>query len=203
MHAGVVVAGGRSTRFDGADKAVAELAGTPMIRRVADRIAGPVDELVVNCRTDQRERIAGALADYPHPVTYALDDRPDEGPLAGLARGLHATDADRAFAVACDVPFVDPAFVRYLFDRAAAHEAAVPKPDEYREALHAVYRPDAAADAAMRALDRGERRAVALLDGLDVVSVTAEEIDAHATTGSFESLNTRAAFDAAAERFEP
>ncbi|QLC34176.1 molybdenum cofactor guanylyltransferase [Halarchaeum sp. CBA1220] len=203
MHAGVVVAGGRSTRFDGADKAVAELAGTPMIRRVADRIAGPVDELVVNCRADQRERIADALAGYPLPVTYALDDRPDEGPLAGLACGLRATDAERAFVVACDVPFVDPAFVRYLFDRAAAHEAAVPKPGGYREALHAVYRPDAAADAAVRALDSGERRAVALLDGLDVASVTAEEIDAHATTGSFESLNTRTAFDAAAERFEP
>ena len=50
MRSGVVVAGGRSTRFGAPDKAVADLGGTPMIRRVADRIAPAVEELVVNCR---------------------------------------------------------------------------------------------------------------------------------------------------------
>ncbi|WP_435096923.1 molybdenum cofactor guanylyltransferase [Halarchaeum sp. P4] len=202
MHAGVVVAGGRSTRFGDADKAVAELAGTPMVRRVADRLAGPVEELVVNCRADQRDAVAAALADYPLPVTYAIDDAPDEGPLAGIERGLRETDAERAFVVACDVPFVDPAFVRYLFDRAAARDAAVPKPEAYHEVLHAVYRTDAAASAASRALERGERKAIAVLDGLDYAVVTAEEVETHAAPGSFENLNTRAAFEAAAERFD-
>ena len=48
MRASLVLAGGRSTRFGDSDKAVAELAGTPMIRRVVDRVAGVVSEVVIN-----------------------------------------------------------------------------------------------------------------------------------------------------------
>lgn len=199
MHAGVVVAGGRSTRFGDADKATAELAGVPMVRRVADRIAGPVDGLVVNCRADQRDAISEALAGYPRPVTYAIDADPDAGPLAGMRDGLRATDADLAFVVGCDAPFVDPAFVRYLFDRAAAHDAAVPERD-YREALHAVYRPGPTAAACADALARGERRALAALAGLDTAVVGAEEIAVHAVERTFENVNTRAALERAAER---
>ena len=66
-----VVAGGRSTRFGDRDKAVADLAGTPMIRRVADRLADVTDRLVVNCRADQRAAIEDAIAGYPNPVRYA------------------------------------------------------------------------------------------------------------------------------------
>jgi len=200
MHAAVVVAGGRSTRFGGADKAVASLAGTPMIRRVADRLAGPVGELVVNCRTDQRAPIEQALIDYPRPVTYALDDVPDEGPLPGMRAGLRATDAPFAFVVGCDYPFVDPGFVRYLLDRAAAHDAAVPRPDAHPEALHAVYRVEPAVTACEGALDRSERRADAVLDGLDYATVTGEEVEVHTVARTFENVNTRAAFEAAAER---
>ena len=54
MGAGVIVAGGRSTRFGERDKAVADLAGTPMIRRVVDRIAGVTDELGDDVRGLQR-----------------------------------------------------------------------------------------------------------------------------------------------------
>ena len=90
MRSGVIVAGGRSTRFGDADKAVAELAGTPMVRRVADRVAPAVDEVVVNCRADQREAIDAALDGFDHPVSFALDPEPDLGPLAGIAVGLDA-----------------------------------------------------------------------------------------------------------------
>jgi len=200
MHAGVVVAGGRSTRFGEGDKALAPLAGTPMVRRVADRLAGPVDELVVNCRTDQRAEIRAALEGYPRPVRFAIDDAPDEGPLAGMRTGLATTDADLAAVVACDLPFLDPGFVRYLFDRAAAHDAAVPYPDGDPEALHAVYRPGPAVGACERALDRGDRRARAALEGLDRARVVAEEVEAHAVVRTFENVNTRAALADAAER---
>ncbi|GAA0299857.1 molybdenum cofactor guanylyltransferase [Halarchaeum salinum] len=202
MHAAVVVAGGRSTRFGDRDKATASLAGTPLIRRVADRVTGPVETLVVNCRPDQRDAIERALAGVPLPVTYALDApaRADKGPLAGMGTGLRATDAERAFVVACDVPFVDPAFVRYLLDRAAAREAAVPYREGYAEPLHAVYEVRPTVDAIERALADGRRRADAPLDDLDVGVVTEREIDTHAAPGTFTNLNTRAAFEAAENR---
>ncbi|WP_132056748.1 molybdenum cofactor guanylyltransferase [Halorussus amylolyticus] len=200
-RAGVVLAGGRSTRFGGRDKAVADLAGVPMIRRVADRLAPVVDSLVVNCRTDQREAVADAMAGYDRPVSFAIDPDPDEGPMAGIRTGLRATTAAYAAVVACDMPFVDPALVAHLFERADGRDAAVPRPDEWFETTHAVYRADAMADACEAALDRGDRKIIAPLFELDYVAVGPDEL-ADFDARSFENVNTREELAAAADRLE-
>ena len=124
MGAGLIIAGGRSTRFGDRDKAVADLAGTPMIRRVADRIGRVVDELVVNCRVDQIDAIEAALAGADPAPAFAPDERPDEGPMAGIATGLAALNAEYALVVACDMPLVDPTFIEYLFERASGRRGA-------------------------------------------------------------------------------
>ncbi|KAA9398063.1 molybdenum cofactor guanylyltransferase [Haloarcula sp. CBA1130] len=201
MRAGVIVAGGRSTRFGDSDKAVADLAGTPMIRRVADRLGQAVDELVVNCREDQVEAIGVALSDHVLDPTFALDEDPDQGPMAGIATGLEAVDSEYAAVVACDMPSVDPEFVDYLFERAASHEAAVPRPDEWFQTTQAVYHTDSMRDACRRALERGEHKIVEPLFDLDYVVVEREEILEHTTPATFENLNTHEEFEAAAERF--
>jgi len=201
MRAGTIVAGGRSTRFGDSDKAVADLAGTPMVRRVADRLGEAVDELVVNCREDQVEAIEAALSDHALDPAFALDEDPDRGPMAGIATGLGAVDSEYAAVVACDMPFVDPAFISYLFERATSREAAVPRPDEWYQTTQAVYHADAMGDACRRALERGEHKIVEPLFDLDYAIVEREEILEHTALETFENLNTRAEFEAAAERF--
>ena len=200
-RAGVVVAGGRSTRFGDADKATAALAGVPMIRRVADRLAPVVDSLVVNCRAEQVPAIRDAMAGYPLPVAYAEDENADEGPLAGLRTGLAAADAPYAVVVSCDVPFVDPALVEHLSDRAAGRDAAVPRlEDGWFQPMYAVYRTETTARATADALERGERKPIAPLDALDWVEVTEDEVREVSSVETFDNLNTREEFAAAAER---
>ncbi|KOX92093.1 molybdenum cofactor guanylyltransferase [Haloarcula rubripromontorii] len=201
MRAGTIVAGGRSTRFGDSDKAVADLAGTPMIRRVADRLGQAVDELVVNCREDQVEAIEAALSDHALDPEFALDEDPDQGPMAGIATALGAVESEYAAVVACDMPFVDPAFVGYLFERAESHEAAVPRPDDWFQTTQAVYHADAMHDACRRALDRGEHKVVEPLFDLDYVVVEREAVLEHASLDTFRNLNTREEFEAAAEQF--
>ncbi|MEF8781973.1 MAG: molybdenum cofactor guanylyltransferase [Haloarculaceae archaeon] len=200
MGAGIIVAGGRSTRFGDRDKAVADLAGAPMIRRVADRISGAVDELVVNCRADQRDAIARALEGADHAPTFALDENPGAGPMAGIATGLAAVEAEYTVVVACDMPFVDPSFVEFLFERASGHDAAVPRPDEWFQTTQAVYRAEPMATACKDALERGEGRIVEPLFELDYVVVDREEIEARTSVETFKNLNTREEFEAAADR---
>lgn len=200
MRAALVLAGGRSTRFGDRDKAVAELAGTPMIRRVVDRVAGVVSEVVINCRADQVDAIIDAFADSDFSPEFAIDRDPDEGPMAGIARGLEAVAAEYTLVVACDMPFVDPAFAAFLFERAAGHDAAVPRPDEWYQTTQAVYRTKPMAAACRRALDRGDHRIVAPLDDLDEVVIGADEIGRVTTPETFENVNTREEFVAAAER---
>jgi len=212
MPTGAIVAGGRSTRFGDADKATAELAGTPMIRRVADRLAGAddpvppgaaragggepvVDDVVVNCRPDQRDAIEAAMAGYPLPVACALDEEPDLGPMAGIRNACRAAPGEYAFVVACDMPFVDPAFAAHLFERAADRDVAVPQlRDEWYQTTQAVYRADPMADACDAALARDARKIVEPLFELDYVVVGHDDILAVTDPDTFENCNTRAEF---------
>ncbi|QLG27776.1 molybdenum cofactor guanylyltransferase [Halorarum halophilum] len=202
----VVIAGGRSTRFGDRDKAVAPLAGTPMIRRVADRLLDATDRLVVNCRPDQRDAIANALDSYPNPVQYAEDEDPDLGPMAGIRTGLRGVEGwggpdALAFVVACDMPFVEPSLVEYLFDRAADHDAAVPRlDDEWFQTTQAAYRAGPMADACDDALAAGEGKIIAPLFELDYVVVEDDEALEYADESTFENINTEEEFEAAERR---
>jgi molybdopterin-guanine dinucleotide biosynthesis protein A len=80
---GVVLAGGRSRRFQGADKSLQTLAGRPLIQRVIARARPQVDELVISTNGDgsRFSEIAG--------VAVVVDDmKGHQGPLAGLAACL-------------------------------------------------------------------------------------------------------------------
>jgi molybdopterin-guanine dinucleotide biosynthesis protein A len=204
MPAGVIVAGGRSTRFGDRDKAVADLAGVPMIRRVADRLVPALDELVVNCRPDQHDAIGAALSGYDVPIEFALDDDPDQGPMAGIGTGLRALDSEGyVFVIACDMPLVDPEFVAYLLDRAAGRDGAVPKlADGWYQTTHAVYRAGPMARACETALARGDRKVIAPLADLDYVVIDGKEVREHAALGPdvFQNVNTEAELQAVAER---
>jgi len=200
MRAGAIVAGGRSTRFGDRDKAVADLDGTPLVRRVADRLGRVVDELVVNCRPDQRAAIEAVVEGVDPTPGFAEDPEPDQGPMAGLMTGLRAVDSEFAAVVACDMPFVDPDFLDYLFERAAGSDAAVPRPGELLQPVQAVYRAEPMAAACAAALERGESRVVAPLEDLEYVVAGPRAVEEHAAPETFVNLNTRAEFEAAVER---
>ena len=199
MDTGVIIAGGRSTRFGETDKAVADLAGTPMIRRVANRLVDDVGAIVINCRHDQRAAIEAAMASYPLEVTFAFDEEPDLGPMAGIRTGLRAVESEYAVVVACDMPFVEPAFVRHLFDRAADHEAALAQLDDrWFQTTQAVYHAEAMADACADAIERDERKIIEPLFDLDYVVVDEAELLEHASRETFRNVNTREELERAA-----
>lgn len=193
MRSAVVLAGGRSTRFGSTDKAFEPLAGVPMVARVAARVETVTNEVVVNCRSDQADRMRDVI---DVPVSIAVDPVPDLGPVAGIKNGLQAASGKYAAVVACDMPFVDPGFVDYLFERAAGHDGAVPRPDEYYEVTQAVYRRESMATACQQALDAGERKVLAPLSYLDVVVIGGQEVATHANASTFRNVNTPAEFAA-------
>ncbi|SEH49235.1 molybdenum cofactor guanylyltransferase [Halopenitus malekzadehii] len=206
---GVILAGGRSTRFGDRDKAIAPLAGTPMIRRVANRLAGTddpvdpgggrasggepvVDDLVINCRDDQRSGITAAMEGFPLPVTYAEDEEPDRGPMAGIRDGCRAATGEYVAVVACDMPFVDPTLISHLLERCHSHEAAVPRlEDRWFQTTQAVYRAAPMGDACDCALAAGERKIIEPLFELDYVVVDDAEIERISTEQTFRNVNTR------------
>lgn len=196
---GVVLAGGRSTRFGDANKALATLEGRPLVARVVDAVAAATGEPpLLSVATDEgADRLADALGD--RAVEPVRDDPALSGPLAGLAAAAAATDAPWLFVCACDMPLVSPASIEALRGRLAAIDgdradergdvsAVVPVVEGYDQPLHALYHRRTVADALA---DRSPGDALmTLLGELAVERVAADAVDAplvEATT----NVNTR------------
>lgn len=169
MRSAVVLTGGYSCRFGDREKAIAELDGEPLIRRVTERVADAVDEVVINCRREQREGIETALSGLEYRV--AVDPVPGRGPVAGVRTGCRLARGTWTFVTACDMPFLEPVVVRSLFAGVDA-EGVVPHVDGRPRPLAGVYRTERAVEAADITLQTGARSLRDFVDRLSVVAVT-------------------------------
>jgi molybdopterin-guanine dinucleotide biosynthesis protein A len=97
---GVILAGGLGRRMGGVDKGLQLLAGRPLVRHVAERLAPQVDQLLINANRSQAEY---AALGYP----LLADEIPDfAGPLAGLHAALSTAATSWVVTVPCDSPFL-------------------------------------------------------------------------------------------------
>ena len=102
---GVVLVGGGSRRM-GRDKALIEFAGQTLLGRALGVLQEVMADVV----------IIGA----PRPgysdfgARIVADIRPDRGPVGGIHTGLVEAAGRSVFVLACDMPFVSPALVRWI-----------------------------------------------------------------------------------------
>lgn len=119
--AGIILAGGLSRRMGGGDKSLAQLAGRPMLRHVAERLSPQVAGLAINANGDPSR-----FATFGLPV-IADSFEGFAGPLAGILAGLEwAADArlDAVASVAADTPFFPQDLVSRL-GRAAGRRGVI------------------------------------------------------------------------------
>ena len=120
---GLILAGGRSRRMGGVDKAFLPLAARPLLAHVVDR-AGPQCAGLILSANDDPDRFAA----YGLPVV--ADPIPGfQGPLAGILAGLdwldrHRPDLDWLATFPVDTPLVPNDLVARL--HAARHTAGTP-----------------------------------------------------------------------------
>jgi len=162
LRSGIVLAGGRSTRF-GSDKLAAPLHGVPLVRRAVDALAAVADEVIVVLPP------GGERPDLPAGVTVAHDIQEGEGPLAGLHTGLlAAVRTDQVIVAGGDMPDLQPAVLRLLLDtldHAGVDAVALADGDRARP-LPLALRTWPAADAVHTLLHAGRRRLRDALDSL-------------------------------------
>jgi molybdenum cofactor guanylyltransferase len=136
--AGIVLAGGRSTRM-GRPKAGLEWHGSTLLHRVAGIVGRAVDGPVVVVRAPGQE-----LPGLPPGAHVVEDAREGRGPLQGLAAGLAAVagDAEVAYVSSTDVPLLHPAFVSRVLAAAQRDDVdvALPVAHGFRHPLAAAYR---------------------------------------------------------------
>jgi molybdopterin-guanine dinucleotide biosynthesis protein A len=154
--AGIVLCGGKSSRM-GQPKALLPFGPELMLQRVVRILGGVVSPIVVVAAPGQE------LPPLPADILITHDEREGRGPLEGLLAGMTAlqTLARRAssghvagttemaprtgdslpfYATSCDVPLLQPDFVRFVLSRLGDNAAAVPVEENFYHPLAAAYR---------------------------------------------------------------
>ncbi|MDE3188376.1 MAG: molybdenum cofactor guanylyltransferase [Acidobacteriota bacterium] len=114
---GFVLAGGQSSRM-GADKALTQLDGEPLVVRA----------LEVLREAGLPAAIAGARSPLGGFAPVVEDAAFGRGPLGGVCAGLAATDAERVVFLSVDMPLLPASLVSYLVRHAQITGAAVTVP---------------------------------------------------------------------------
>jgi molybdenum cofactor guanylyltransferase len=198
--AAAILAGGRASRLDGADKSALVVGGRSILARQLDALAGVAGELFV---------VGGASAPNgqgPDGGVARIPDRePGRGPLGGLQAALHhAAAAPVVLIVACDLPFLTHAFLAHLLDRARARpedvDAVVPRRGGYLHPLCAAYNRRVR-DAVDRRVAAGTLAMRALLDDLRVDVIEADALARFDPDGVlFWNVNTPDEYERACAR---
>lgn len=111
---GLILAGGRGRRMNGADKGLLMFQGRPLIAHVIEALAPQVGPLLISAnRHLARYRSWGRPVIVDHHADYS-------GPLAGIASGLAQVKTPYLMVAPCDTPFLSGRLVERL---AAALEA--------------------------------------------------------------------------------
>lgn len=126
---GVILAGGRNSRFGG-EKALAAIDGIRIIDRTIIAMKDVFKENIIIANNEELYK-EFHLKIYPDMVK-------GKGPLMGIYTALHHSSTD-IFVTACDMPFVNASVIRKIVDSLDAFDAVIPRYNEKLHFIHAVY----------------------------------------------------------------
>ena len=105
---GVLLAGGNSSRM-GRNKALMTLAGRRLVDRVLAVLSSVLDDLLMVTGSPELYADLG--------VRMVPDVVAGKGALGGIHSALHHAAAPHCLVVACDMPFLNAEFLRYIADQ--------------------------------------------------------------------------------------
>lgn len=177
----LVLAGGESRRM-GASKAALPFGDGTLAGTVVSVLRPLFRRVLVVARDNQ-----GWLGEG---VELLTDDRPERGPLVGLARGLDASGAGWCFVVGCDMPFLRPEVISRMAERLDGCDVLAPSVGARVQPLHAFYSQECLAPA-RSLLESGVTSLGALLRLCRVRTVSASDLlDLDPYLMSFRDVDT-------------
>ena len=189
----LVLAGGESRRMN-FPKALLPLGSGTLIGTVLALLQPLFRRVLVVARDS--EGLAGL------GVEVLTDERPERGPLVGLARGLAASDAPWCFLVGCDMPFLRSEVIQRMAERLSGCDILVPHLEGRFQSLHAFY-GQGCLPYARELLEKGITFPRALFPHCRVRTVAAADfLDIDPDLLSFRDLNTMEDYQAARQQIQ-
>jgi molybdopterin-guanine dinucleotide biosynthesis protein A len=187
---GIVLAGGRSTRFGG-DKLAAIHHGIPLLHHAVMRLGEVCTDVVVVIAP------GGPAPALPLGANarFAWDAREGMGPLAGLLSGLESASSGLALVAGGDMPDLSTAVLLEMLRVAgeAPVDAVALRDGDVVRPLPSVVNVDAARESAHGLLHAGERSLRSLLDALRVAVIDEDTwIALDPSRGTFRDIDERA-----------
>jgi len=132
--AAIVLCGGKSSRM-GHSKAWLPFGAEPMLNRVVRIVSQFARPVAVVQAAGQN------LPELPTEIGQVTDLLPERGPLGGLQAGLTSLQhrAEYVYATSCDVPLLEPEWVRALARLVDDYDCVVPVEGEFHHPLAAIY----------------------------------------------------------------
>jgi molybdopterin-guanine dinucleotide biosynthesis protein A len=176
----------------GQDKALLEIAGEPILVRIA-RLAESFTE---------RVKIIGRPERYSRFSWPVIPDvRTGQGPLAGVVTALK-NGADWNLILSCDLPYLTSDWIEWLVSRRfeTRCQAVVPESDSGLEPLCALYRKECYPTFA-EALEKGALKLRDTVEQLQIDRIPASEWRRFSPDGIlFSSMNTMQDYEFARQR---
>ena len=167
----IVLAGGKGIRL-GRNKVLESVGNRSLLQRVVNGINFLKSEIIIVTASGQS---LAQLADHPR-LRIITDIYPGKGALGGIYTGLAASNSFYNLIVACDMPFLNQALLRYMLQLSSDFDAVVPRLGNMVEPLHAVYSKTCLAPLEWL-LKQGNLKVSDILPLVKVRYVEAEEID--------------------------
>jgi molybdopterin-guanine dinucleotide biosynthesis protein A len=190
----IILAGGKSKRL-GRNKLNEVIGGITLINRVINVLSAFNGEIILVTAED---------SSLPETFTYpkiskVQDLYPGKGMIGGIITGLSASKNFYNLVVASDMPFLNPALIRYMISNAKGNDLVAYKNQNELEPLHAIYSKNCLP--ILEEIMLKDRRIFELLGQVKVRYLSSAEINQYDTKKiSFFNVNTESDLRIANER---
>ena len=134
---GVVLAGGKSRRM-GIDKATLRVGSSYLIEFPLKVFSKLFDDILIITNSALLNTLKSI---FNHDKIRILEDiHPNHGALGGIYTALCHSRTPYIFVSACDMPFLNKDFIKYMTQIGDKYDVIIPKSPHGFETLHAIYK---------------------------------------------------------------
>jgi molybdopterin-guanine dinucleotide biosynthesis protein A len=134
---GVVLAGGKSRRM-GYDKATLKIGEKYLIDFSLEILTGLFSEIFIITHHSHILTLKPVIEN--REVLLFEDIMPEHGALGGIYTALYHAKTPYIFVCACDMPFLNPSFIRFMASLTNGFDVIIPQSSKMLETLHAFYK---------------------------------------------------------------